>query len=233
MSDEAQLREPPEEVAYELRSAQTRLRETPEEVAYELRSAEGAIWSGGRLLIGILTFAFASLAFSYFYLRSANNGNLWRPHGITAPTGLGTAIVAIVVAAALLNAYGTKRLRLGQALDWEVAGWVTVGAGLLAAGLQVFELTSLPFYPGSSGYASCFIGWAALNTALLLSGTYWLETLLARSMRLRKAVADDGGTQRSTTPAARLFRINLDSCNYFWGFIVVVSVLFWVLFYEI
>lgn len=214
-------------------SDEAQLRETPEEVAYELRSAEGAIWSGGRLLIGILIFVFASLAFSYFYLRSANNENLWRPHGITAPTSLGTAIVTIVVAAAALNAYGTKRLRQAQSLDWEVAGWVTVFSGLLASGLQIFELTRLPFFPGSSGYASCFIGWAVLNIAMLLSGSYWLETLLARSMRLRKAVAQDGGASRSPMPAARLFRVNLDSCNYYWGFMVVVSVLFWVLFYEI
>ncbi len=62
------------------------LKETPEEIAFELRSQEGALWTGSRLLIGIWAFAFAALAFAYFYLRSANNGNLWRPGGITAPT---------------------------------------------------------------------------------------------------------------------------------------------------
>jgi heme/copper-type cytochrome/quinol oxidase subunit 3 len=210
-----------------------RVTETPEEVAYELRAAEGAIWTSGRLLIGILTFAFASLAFAYFYLRSANNDNLWRPHDITAPTSFGTAIALLVVAGAALNAYGMVRFRKGATLDWEVAGWVTVFAGLLAAGLQVYELTRLPFFPGSSGYASCFIGWAVMNTGLLLSGTYWLETLLARSLRLRRALAADGGAGRSPLPAARMFRVNLESCTYYWGFIVVVSVLFWVLIYEI
>ncbi|HWU36922.1 MAG TPA: hypothetical protein VN203_04685, partial [Candidatus Acidoferrum sp.] len=57
------------------------LHETPEEIAFELRAQEGALWTGSRLLIGIFTFGFASLAFAYFYLRSANNGNLWRPGG--------------------------------------------------------------------------------------------------------------------------------------------------------
>ena len=57
------------------------LQETPEEIAFELRAQEGALWTGGRLLIGIWAFAFAALAFAYFYLRSANNEDLWRPQG--------------------------------------------------------------------------------------------------------------------------------------------------------
>ena len=72
-----------------------------------------------------------------------------------------------------------------------------------------------------------------MNIALLLVGAYWLETLLARWLRLRRAVAEDGGAVRSTLPAARLFRANLEGCSYFWGFIAVVATLFWVLFYVI
>src|ERR1022692_534070 len=92
------------------------LNETPEEIAFELRAQEGALWTGGRLVIGIWTFAFASLAFAYFYLRSANNQDLWRPHDITAPTGAGAAIFAITVACAFLNVYGVRRFRSGVAL---------------------------------------------------------------------------------------------------------------------
>jgi heme/copper-type cytochrome/quinol oxidase subunit 3 len=209
------------------------LQETPEEVAFELRAQEGALWTGGRLLIGIWAFTFAALAFAYFYLRSANNQNLWRPSGVTAPTGVGAAIMAVTVACALLCAFGTGRFRQGLTLDWEVAGWVVVLGALVAVGLQIWQLTELPFFPGSSGYSSCFIGWASLNIALLLAGCYWLETVLAREMRLRRAVAQDGGAPRSALPAARLFRANLDGCSYFWGFIALVGIFFWVLFYVL
>jgi heme/copper-type cytochrome/quinol oxidase subunit 3 len=209
------------------------LQESPEEIEYELRAAEGAIWTGGRLLIGIGAFAFASLAFAYFYLRSTNSEDLWRPGHVTAPIDVGTAIFVIALAAAVLNILGIYRLRKGDTVDWEVAGWTALAGGLVAAGLQIWQLTNLSFFPGSSGYASCFIGWAVLNTGLLLCGSYWLETLLARSLRLRRAVAQDGGTSRSSLPSARLFRANLESCSYFWGFIGFVSLLFWVLFYVI
>ena len=209
------------------------LRETPEEIAFELRAQEGALWTGGRLLIGIWAFAFAALAFAYFYLRSANNTGLWRPKGITAPTGVGAAIFALTAACAVLAVYGERRLRAGDALDWEVAGWTAIFGSLLVVGLQVWQLTELPFFPGSSGYASCFIGWAAMNIALVLAGAYWLEALLAREIRLRRALAEDGGTPSSPLPAARLFRVNLNGCTYFWGFTAVVGVFFWVLFYVL
>ena len=127
--------------------------------------------------------------------------------------------------------FGERRFRAGQSLDMEVAGWVTVVGALLAVGLQIWQLTELPFFPGSSGYASCLIGWAVMNIALLLSGAYWLETLLARAIRLRRALGQDGGSVRSTLPVARMFRLNLNGCTYFWGFISLIGVLFWVLFY--
>ena len=150
--------------------ASPQLHETPEEIAFELRAHEGALWTGGRLLIGIWAFAFAALAFAYFYLRSANNEDLWRPRGITAPTAAGAAIFALTVAAALLVQFGERRFRTGETLDWQVAGWTAVLGGLLVIGLQIWQLTDLPFFPGSSGYASCFIAWAAMNIAVVLSG---------------------------------------------------------------
>jgi len=209
------------------------LQETPEEIAFELRAQEGALWTGGRLLIGIWAFAFAALAFAYFYLRSSNDEDLWRPKGVTAPTATGAAIFAITVAAALLVQFGERRFRENESLDWQVAGWTAVLGGLLVIGLQIWQLTALPFFPGSSGYASCFIGWAAMNIALVLSGTYWIETILAREIRLRRAITQDGGAPDSTLPVARLFRANLNGCTYFWGFIALIATLFWLLLYVI
>jgi heme/copper-type cytochrome/quinol oxidase subunit 3 len=209
------------------------LKETPEEIAFELRAQEGALWTGSRLLIGIVAFAFAALAFAYFYLRSANNEDLWRPGGITAPTAIGAAIFAVTVASALLIQFGERRFRINETLDWQVAGWTAVAGGLLVVGLQIWQLTDLPFFPGSSGYASCFVAWAAMNIALVLSGTYWIETILARELRLRRAMMQDGGASNSTLPVARLFRVNLNGCTYFWGFIALLATFFWVLFYVI
>ena len=209
------------------------LTETPEEIAYELRAAEGSLWTGSRLVVGIAVFALASLAFAYFYLRSSNNAQLWRPGDVTAPSGTGAAIFAVTAAAGVLAIFGKMRLQRGLRVDWQVAGWTTVLGGLMAIGLQIWELTQLSFFPGSSGYASCFIGWASMNIALLVGATYWMETLLARSLRLRRALMEEGGSLTSPLPAERLFRANVEGCAFFWGFAAVAAGFFWLLFYVI
>ena len=207
--------------------------EAAEEAAYELRCAESAYWTGSRLFIGMAAMAFAGVAFSYFYLRSVNSGGLWRPGHVSASPLLGTLIAGAVVLGALINAYGGMRLRRGSSIDWEVAAWTSTGLGILASGLQIWQLTRLGFYPGSSGYASVFVAWGPLNVAMCLVGAYWLETLAARAIRLRSPLKEDGGAGLSQLPMARVFRANLEGATYFWGFAAVISVIFWVLFYII
>jgi len=203
---------------------------TPEEAAHEHRAAVGAIWTGSRLVLGIGAFAFASLGFAYFYLRSVNNLGLWRPGGVTASTALGAGIFAVTLAAALLNVFATWRRSKGKALDWMVAGWLVVLAALVAMGLQIYELFELHFWPGSSGYASCFIAWAALNAVMLLSGAYWTETILAKGLRLARAAREDG-KDGSLAIGSDLTAMEVKVANHYWVFIGAIASLFWVMFY--
>ena len=212
--------------------ATPRLIETPEEIEYELRATEGSLWTGTRLLIGAVGFAFASLAFAYFYLRSSNNEGLWRLNGESAPMSLGATILGLTVGAAALLFLGNLRRRQGTDVDWQVAGWTVVVLGLLSVALQIFELTRLSFYPGSSGYASCFIAWAVMNASLLLGSVYWIETILARSARLRRAMAEEGAAQ-GRLPADRVHHASAEGCVLFWGFAAFIATLFWVFFYVI
>jgi hypothetical protein len=212
--------------------APTHLNGPAEEFEYELQAQEGAVWSGGRLLVGILTFAFAALAFAYFYLRSVDSEGLWRPHDVTAPRVAGGIIFVAVILAAWLGYGAVQRLRRGATTDWQVSGWLALALLLLGAGLQLGELLGmLPFYPGSSGYASCFVGWAVINSAFILGTAYWTETLMAREWRLRRLIAGGGGVATSADPLARLFRANLESYRFFLAFVALVELIFLVLFY--
>ncbi|MHB8380226.1 MAG: hypothetical protein ACYDB2_09990 [Acidimicrobiales bacterium] len=204
--------------------------DTPEELEYELRAHIGSIWSGGRLFIAMWTFMDASLIFSYFYLRSSNNGLLWRPNHVTAPTAYGWTIYTLVLLAGLMAVYGQTRLRKGSVLDWQIAGWVGVLAALTALLLQIWEFTAVPFAPGSSGYASTFIGYACMNIATIFAVLYWQETTLARSYRLSKEL---GGVRplMSMHPSAQSFRANVSSMTYFFGFIALASTLLFAMFY--
>lgn len=209
------------------------LMEPAEEIAYETRCAEGAIWTGTRLLIGVISMAFAGVGFAYFYLRSVNSEGLWRQHGQSAPLLLGTLIALAAVAGAIGQSYGLFRLRRGLDLDWAVATWFTMGMGVIGSGLQIWEMTRLGFQPGQSGYASLFVAWGPLSAALLLVGAYWSETLAARAIRMKKLVAGDGGLSGSQLPTARLFRASAEGVAYFWWFMATVAAVFWLLFYII
>ncbi len=127
---------------------------------------------------------------------------------------------------------GSRRLRQGFRIDWQVAGWTVVLSGLTIVSLQIWELMRLSFYPGSSGYASCFIAWAVMNIAVVLVSTYWIETLLTRSIRLHRALAEEGA-RGAALPAERLFRANADGCALFWIFVSLVALLFWLFFYVV
>lgn len=206
------------------------VKDTPEEREFELRAQVGSLWTGGRLLIGMYTFLLASLVFAYFYLRSSNNQDLWRPHNVTAPTAFGWTIYSLVLLCTVLVFFGQMRFRKGLTNDWILASWVGVGAGVVALFFQIYEYTALPFYPGSSGYASTYIGYSVMNIITLAVGTYWLETTVARAHRLRRELGS-ANAETSTHPSARLFRANLASMTYFWGFIALSSTLLFAMFY--
>jgi heme/copper-type cytochrome/quinol oxidase subunit 3 len=206
------------------------LSSTPEEREFELRAQIGSIWSGSRLFIGMYTFLLASEVFSYFYLRSSNNGMLWRLPHQHAPIAYGWAVFISMTITALLAMYGQRRLRKGNVADFQVAGWTGVGIGLIALILQIWQLTKLSFFPGSSGYASTFMGFVVLNIISIVLGTYWLETTLARSLRLRKELGGES-PELSMAPEARLFRANVASMAYFWGFLALSGAMFTAMFY--
>ncbi len=65
---------------------------------------------GGASSSAIYTFMLASLVFSYFYLRSSNNGLLWRPDHVTAPRAYGLLIFGFSLVTGILAYVGRKRL---------------------------------------------------------------------------------------------------------------------------
>jgi hypothetical protein len=126
--------------------------------------------------------------------------------------------------------FGRSRLRKGYVSDWQTAVWVGIAASVLALFLQIWEFTAVPFYPGSSGYASTFIGFSVINILTISIVAYWLETTVARSLRLKKEL-DGVSPQLSMHPSAQAFRANVASMTYFLGFVALASTLLFAMFY--
>lgn len=203
---------------------------SPEEHEYELRAQIGSIWSGGRLFIGMYTFALAAMAFTYFYLRSTNSAQLWRIHGESGPVAMGYAVWVCVLAMAFLANFGRQRLRSGATTDFLVAAWTGVALGLLALFFQSYLIYQISFFPGANGYASAFTGYSIFNLISLFLMTYWMETTVVRQMRLRRELAGDA-PELSKHELAQRFRADLASMAYFQGFMAVGATLFLALFY--
>lgn len=204
-----------------------------DEAIFEENAVSGSAWTGSRLLVGTCSFLFGTMVFAYFYLRSINSHGLWRLPGQQPPIHIGVAALACVLACAAVHTYGLRRLRSkGLSTDWRVGAGFGLLLGLVAAGLDAWDLGRLHFQPGSSGFSSVFVAWQPVYILVLLGAMYWLETLLARSVRLRWLLRPSSAPDNAPLPPeVTSFRASVDSFSFFIGFLAVVEVIAFALFY--
>lgn len=202
-----------------------------DEAAFYRESQSTAFWAGARMLVAIGVTVYGALTFSYFYLRALNSNGLWHPRGQHASPLLGAEILAFGVISCLLYVWATRRLRAGRGepLDWQVAAGLASLLMLLASGLQIWQLSRLRFAPGDSGYASLFVATAVVSIGMMLVGLYQMETVVARSIRLRGLLAATEPTV--TSPEVIGFRHGVDAASLYAGFLAMAMALVYVLFY--
>lgn len=198
--------------------------------AWILRAQRGAYWTGSRLFVAVSAMLFVGGLFAYFYLRSLNNNGLWRAPGQRPSPELSFAVLVLVLASAGLFVWAARSLRRGRRgpLDWRVAATTSVLLLVGAIALQVWELGRLTFFPGSSGFASVYVGVMPVFVAYLGIGAYWVETLLARSLRVRWVLAPVGENAESREVVA--FNGSMNGAVLFLGFLSVLAITFFVLF---
>src|SRR5215469_12614666 len=85
--------------------------------------------SAGYLLAGATAFFFIAFVFAYFYLRALNNGGMWKPKGVDASVGWGTAVVACYVVSALLVRLGLADHRAMRRDQWRAKGLAALLVG--------------------------------------------------------------------------------------------------------
>ena len=143
--------------------------------------------SAGHLLASATAFFFLAFVFGYFYLRSLNNGGLWRPKGTDPSQLLGAVVMALTVISAGLVRLGLLDHRARRRPQWRVKGVAALVAGGAALVVQVVEWTSGSFGPADGGYASVFFGWTAFQLLFSIGALFWLENIVATSLRYRKS----------------------------------------------
>ena len=205
-----------------------------EDTGFYHESAINATWTGTRLAIGGLAFLFGAFVFAYFYLRSLNSEGRWHGPGFHPPSLIwGTVIMLLVLVSAGVQYAGLQQIKAGHKRLWQIAALVALVMGLVAVALQISELFYLPFWPGSSGFSSVFVGFYPVFLTILLAAMIWLETLLARSRFIPEISFVEQPPTYEHAFAVQRFQASLSSFALVWNFLAAMALLFWFLFYVI
>jgi heme/copper-type cytochrome/quinol oxidase subunit 3 len=198
--------------------------------------------SASYLLSGATAFFFISFLFAFFYLRALNNGGMWKPPGVDASVGWGTAVVACYVVSALLVRLGLNDHRALRRERWRVKGLAALLVGLVGLVLQVVGWTHQGFGPADGGYASVYYGWTAFIFLFVLGAMLWLEMVVAMSFRYRKtdgpppaghASGDSHREAHDISDPLSLVRAELVGLSFFWTFLAAIAVVTWIVLYLI
>jgi heme/copper-type cytochrome/quinol oxidase subunit 3 len=199
--------------------------------------------SASYLLAGATAFFFIAFVFAYFYLRSLNNAGMWKPSGVDASIGWGTAVVACYAVSAVLVRLGLADHRALRRSQWRQTGGAALLVGVVGLILQVIAWTQQSFGPADGGFASVYFGWTAFLFLFVLGTLIWLEMTVATSVRYRKmetdappaghASGDPDRTAHDIRDPLSLVRAELVGLSFYWTFLAGIAVVSWIVLYLI
>jgi heme/copper-type cytochrome/quinol oxidase subunit 3 len=195
--------------------------------ADDVRQVAANIHIGSRLLASGTAFVFMSFLFAFFYLRAVNSNGLWRPKHVGPVQGWGIAVLVLTLLTAVVWDLARREVTAGTESRWRQGGLAALGLGVLVVVAQGIEYATITFRTASGGWASVFWGWTVVQLLFWLGGLYWMETLVAQSLR-RPAAAPRQGSAGSD-----LLRPSADSCVVFLYTLAVVEVFAYVLLYLV
>ena len=145
---------------------------------------------GVRLLCAAMVSFFGAFLFAYVYLKERDESAVWRPAAVKVPIGTGVAVLACVLVSAALTAVAVAALHSRGEAGWRAPAVISLFLIYAALGVQCYQWAVLSFGPGSGPYASVFIAWTGFYAGVgLLSAIYWLQTMVAGSVRHRDVPA--------------------------------------------
>jgi hypothetical protein len=205
-----------------------------EEAGFYHEAALNAAWTGARLALGGLTFGFGAFVFAFFYLKSLNSHQLWYPAGFKAPQAwVGIVVMLLIVVSALLQFGVLQRIKAGHKGAWLGGATVALVLGLAAIGIQIWQLTALPFFPGASGFASVFVGFWPVYVTVVFCAMVWLEILIMRGRQIPEIAFVEQPPTYVEAFAVQRFQASLSAFTVVWNYLAVGAIVAWVLFYLV
>lgn len=208
-----------------------------EEAVFYHEAALNASWTGTRLALGALSFLFGAFVFAFFYLRSLNSHHLWYAATGPFPTvprmATGVVIMALIVVSAAVQTLVLQQIKAGRKSAWLTGATIALLFGLAAVGLQIWQLATLSFHPGASGFASVFVGFYPVFLIIVFCVMVWLEILIMRCRVIPQISFVEQPPTYAEAFSVQRFQAGLSAFTVTWNYLAVVAIIAWILFYLV
>lgn len=204
-----------------------------EEAVFYHEAALNASWTGVRLALGAMTFLFGAFVFAFFYLKALNSHNLWYTAETHPKAWVGVLIMLLVVVSAVVQTAALQLLKRGNKQAWQNGAVAALVLGLAAVGFTVWQLTDLGFWPGSSGFASVFVGFWPVYLTIAFCAMVWLEMLIMRCRGIPQISFVEQPPTYAEAFAVQRFQASLSAFTVAWNYLAVMALIAWILFYLV
>ncbi len=204
-----------------------------EEAVYYHEAALNSAWTGARLAAGGMSFLFGCFVFAFFYLKALNSHGLWYTSASRPQLWLGTLIMVLVVASALLQWAVLQMIKRGNKSAWMAGAVVALVLGLAAVVCSILQLMYIPFWPGASGFASVFVGFTPVFLTFAFCAMAWLEILIMRARPIPQISFVEQPPTFAEAFAVQRFQAALSSFTFVWNYLAAVALVAWILFYFV
>jgi heme/copper-type cytochrome/quinol oxidase subunit 3 len=133
----------------------------------------------------------------------------------------------LVTLSAVVWDVARREVAAGTESRWRTGSIAALGFGVLVVVAQALEWATISFKTYQGGWAAVFWGWTAVFLLFWLGALYWMETLVAQSLRNPPAAAREG------TAGSELLRPSADSCVVFLYTLAVIEAIAYVLLYLV
>jgi heme/copper-type cytochrome/quinol oxidase subunit 3 len=195
--------------------------------ADDIRQLSSNISIGSRLVSSATAFVFMSFLFAFLYLRAVNSNGLWRPKHVVPVQSWGIAVLVLTIASTVVFDLARRGPVGGAESRWRRLSLLALVLGVLVVVAQGLEYATISFKTADGGWASVFWGWTLVQLACWLGALYWIETLVAQTLRRPPAAP------RLGTAGEELLRPAADSAVVFLYTLVIIELVAYVLLYVV
>jgi len=195
--------------------------------ADDVRQLTGNLMIGSRLVASGTAFVFMSFLFAFFYLRAVNSNGLWRPKDVTPVQGWGIAVLVLTILSTGAFDLARRAVVGGTEPRWRSGSMAALALAVLVVVAQGLEYATITFRTYQGGWAAVFWGWTLVALLFWLGAIYWIETMVAQTLRRPPASAREG------TGGTELLRPSADSCMVYLYTMSAIAIITYVLLYLV